>query len=396
MSSIDKERESIFLTFKFPDLKFRIQEVFFIFFIIFFILGDKILFERLQDISYEDNYFNLANISVFIIFPISACILFLEKKNIISKIDLSFYFVLLWFLFTSAWSIDPDLSIRRDFILFIQVSFLYFYTNKFGKEKSLYIVFLVLSLLVIVNVSSVFIFKNAVHQISERGDDLIGAWRGVHYHKNIAGHVAAYSAIIFFHYAFNLRTKIAWLLFFLAVLMLFGTRSKTAIQLAPVAIFVSGYVVYAIDRPRLWKVSRIFFVNILLLVSGLSALYWQNLKDFVFERSAFTGRGELWSIVVDQIQAKYFWWGSGFQAFWGLGYRTPTIYVARSRWIAEAAHSHNGFLELPTYHRYFRIVTCDYSSSFGTIKKHFRPTGSAQFSFVILALVFCIDKSFRS
>jgi exopolysaccharide production protein ExoQ len=94
----------------------------------------------------------------------------------------------------------------------------------------------------VINIVSVKVVANAVHLPGEADPQLVGNWRGVYVHKNIAGAVGAMTALVLL---FTPRTKVWLKLADLAVvgLALFFTvmtHSKSSLGLLAVAAAAGG------------------------------------------------------------------------------------------------------------------------------------------------------------
>src|SRR6185503_11198729 len=94
----------------------------------------------------------------------------------------------------------------------------------------------VLGAILIVDCASILVVHQAVHLSDETDPGLVGNWRGLYYHKNIAGAVTAITALLWLFHAIETKKWIPCLMFAGAVAFAVMTRSKTSIGLLPLAI----------------------------------------------------------------------------------------------------------------------------------------------------------------
>src|SRR5262249_11266578 len=109
-----------------------------------------------------------------------------------------------------------------------------------GIERSLKILRGVLIAVLIINWISIPLTSRAVHLPGELDPSLVGAWRGLYFHKNIAGAVSAISALLFLFFATEQTSGIDWLLCLAALAFTVMTKSKSSLGLLLPALMAWG------------------------------------------------------------------------------------------------------------------------------------------------------------
>ena len=122
-----------------------------------------------------------------------------------------------WCLLSSTWSIEPDVTLRRAILATVIVISAMVSVDAVGADRAMRIFRVVLIAVLAVNWISVFTVPEAVHLPGDVEPDVVGDWRGLYFHKNIAGAVTAISALIFFIDAARAKKWQHWVLVALAV-----------------------------------------------------------------------------------------------------------------------------------------------------------------------------------
>jgi O-antigen ligase len=199
--------------------------------------------------------------------------------------------------------------------------------------------------ILVVNWISIPLITQAVHQPGDVEPEIVGDWRGMFFHKNIAGAVCAISILVFLYYAI---TEKKWLLYGTLTAAALGflvmTRSKSSLGLLPIALAMAGIYRWAWRR----DIDRIIVtVGSGLLAIGLVVLFFAN-YDFLMrifsDPQEFTGRTEIWWGEIGFIR-DHLLVGSGFGTFADTGALSP-IHDYVGGWVDQAAQGHNGYLEL--------------------------------------------------
>jgi O-antigen ligase len=198
----------------------------------------------------------------------------------------------------------------------------------------------------VINFVAVKFVPAAMHPPSELDPALIGNWRGIYGHKNIAGSVAAMTALIF---AFTPGRSLYGKLFDLAVaaaslVFLLGTHSKSSLGLLLVGLLAGGIYRLAWKR-ELDRAIALIAVMLGLIAIAVFLIADQNVLTRVLDDpTGFTGRTEIWKAEVAYIRDHPIF-GAGFGTFANTGKASPLAHYVGS-WVTSANHGHNGYLQL--------------------------------------------------
>lgn len=264
----------------------------------------------------------------------------------VSAFPLALLVLLAWCMATALWSPEPDVSIRRSGLAVVLVVSAMLSVNNVGSERALTLWRWVLLAILIVNIVSIKFVPTAVHLPGEADPALVGNWRGMYGHKNIAGAVGAVTALMFL---FSPSQKWPHKLFDLGVVALaifftIMTRSKTSLGLLVVAGFAG--VVYRIAWRR--EIDRVIAaVLLLIMIVGLATMFVADQRMIARQfddPQQFTGRTEIWQAEADYIRDHPLL-GAGFGTFADTGKQSPLAHYIRG-WVTNASHGHNGYLQL--------------------------------------------------
>jgi exopolysaccharide production protein ExoQ len=253
--------------------------------------------------------------------------------------------LLLWCLITSVWSPEPGISLRRAALEAVIVLSAMMSANALGNTRSFEILRWILAGVLIVNWLSIPLVHQAVHLPGDPEPQLVGDWRGLYFHKNIAGAVSAISAIIFFFAAWDRKRWIDIALCAGAIGFTLMTRSKSSLALLPAAL--AAGTIYRIA----WHstLDRLIVTVLVAIAAGAAAAFFfldQNTIARLFaDPTEFTGRAEIWQAELSFIR-DHLWLGAGFGSFADTGALSPLHDYIGSDWVNNVAHGHNAYLEL--------------------------------------------------
>ena len=253
--------------------------------------------------------------------------------------------LLLWCTLSAAWAPAPDVAFRRAVLESLIVASVLLGSGALGVERSFALLRGVLATVLLVNCVSILLVRNAVHLPGEIDPGLVGDWRGIYFHKNIAGAVSALTAILFFFQALRTRSVLNGALCIAAVGFTIMTRSKSSLALlAPAIIFATGY--------RLaWQngINRAIAAVIVLLVAtvavALLAAEWEQVSHALSDPGELTGRTAIWQGEIAFIR-DHFWLGAGFGSFSDTGGASLFRNYIADTWVQNTSHGHNAYLQL--------------------------------------------------
>jgi len=253
--------------------------------------------------------------------------------------------LLAWCALSALWSGAPDVVLRRALLEIVIVMSGMMSVVAVGAQRSLALLCGVLGAVLIVNWFSIPFVPNAVHLPGEIDPQLVGDWRGLYFHKNIAGSVSALTAILFFFRALKTRRLLDWGMFLGALIFTLMTRSKSSQGLVPVALAAGCLYAFVwrrgIDRAILSVGVLLAAVIVGTILIKDSGLMFRALED----PTEFTGRTVIWQAEVAFIR-DHFLLGSGFGSFADTGAASPLHNYVGAAWVQNISHGHSAYLQL--------------------------------------------------
>src|SRR5262249_28757366 len=141
---------------------------------------------------------------------------------------------------------------------------------------------------------SVAFVPQAIHLPGEQDAGLVGDWRGLYFHKNIAGAVSAISAIVFFFSWLRTRRWIDVALCAAAVGFVVMTSSKSSLGLMPLAILAGLTYRYAWRRGLDRTIVAVFVALAALALVTFLLADADAIARMLEDPTEFTGRAAIW------------------------------------------------------------------------------------------------------
>jgi O-antigen ligase len=254
--------------------------------------------------------------------------------------------LLCWCLASAFWSAEPAVVFRRAGLEVVIVTALCFSVDILGAERAFRIWRWLLAGVLLTNFLSIPLVPAARHLAGASGDaGLIGDWRGLYGHKNIAGAVCAITAILFLFARMGWRNWIGIAVAAAACVFLVMTRSKTSLGLLPLAV-AAGLAYRIFWRDGLSR-AVLAIAGLLLLAAAilLAVMDGDMLRHLLEDPQEFTGRTAIWTAELSYIHDHPLL-GSGFGTFADSGGLSPLHNYAGGAWVEGAAHGHDGYLQL--------------------------------------------------
>ncbi len=255
---------------------------------------------------------------------------------------------LTWCAFCVAISWEPQLSARRFAftLIVISIAAMVLLVPKNVRQFSDVLTAVVMIVLALCYFGIVFAPSVSIHQATDYIEpELAGDWRGVFGHKNEASLVMVLFIFIGLFVSRVRGAGLGGLIVVLSLVFLLFTRSKSAIGMLPVVLFVS-FVMARTRRPRV-GIALSLSILALLSIFTVGSVFFEpvrNVVDKILPDPTFTGRTEIWPFVAERIEQRPLT-GYGFAAFW----RTPEVVYGMGGgevWANSASHAHNGYLDL--------------------------------------------------
>lgn len=265
--------------------------------------------------------------------------------EIVQAVPVTMLVLLAWCVASAAWTAEPDVTLRRAGLECIIVASLFVSVDILGAERSLQMLRWVLAGVLIVNWLSIPLISQAIHLQGEADPGLVGDWRGLYFHKNIAGSVSALSALVFFFAFLGTRRWTDALSCVGAAAFLLMTHSKTSIALLPLAL-ASGLLYRLAWRRPLDRQIALVSLALIAIVGVVASLFeWNALNHILADPGELSGRSAIWQAEFGYIRDHPLL-GSGFGSFADTGTSSPLYRYAGSAWIANVSHGHSGYLQL--------------------------------------------------
>ncbi|MGA7675395.1 MAG: O-antigen ligase family protein [Rhizomicrobium sp.] len=267
----------------------------------------------------------------------------------VSSVPVLLALLLVWCLFSALWSGEPGVTLRRAGLAVVLVISAMLIVETVGAERSLVLWRWVLAAVLIVNIASIHFIPQAVHLPGEADTSLVGDWRGLYGHKNIAGSVGAMTAIIFLLTPRASPSVFRKLLDVAIAIVAVGftvmTRSKSSLGLLVIAL-IAGIVYRIAWKKELDRTIVVIVGALLAIMAAVFVLSDPSMVVRLFEDpQEFTGRTEIWAAEVAYIR-DHALLGAGFGTFSDTGGISPLHNYIGNSWVGEASHGHNGYLQL--------------------------------------------------
>lgn len=288
------------------------------------------------------NPFNTVAIAISLLFIGVACVLRGRQIAALASQNLSSVAFLLLILMSAAWSIHPDLTVRRGTGYVLTMLVAGYLCVRFEVDDRMRALSASFAISAIASLLFVAVFPQ--YGVSTR--ELAGAWRGVFPHKNVLGSVMAVAGFVELYLLVrcNGRAGFRWALLSAYLVLVALSRSATAWLLA--SLYLGGAGLYL-----LWKRNRLgaavaTMSCILVLVAAVLVLWNDPSPAFrlLGKDMTLTGRTELWEVVLELIRERP-WLGWGYHAMWVVNDPTTTFAdKVTGEW--GVTGSHNAFLEI--------------------------------------------------
>ncbi len=254
------------------------------------------------------------------------------------------------------WSIAPEVTVRRDIrlITILAVCLAFCLTGWHARRFQNVLRPALTAVLLGSVVFGLAAPGLAIHQ--DLAPELAGAWRGLANHKNTFGAIACASLILWLHAWLTGETR-TWRALCgsaLAAACLLLSSSSTAVISAAVG---GAFLLFLLLSPRSLRpylkflvvfvmlVLVVYALAILRLIPGLGVLLAPLTLTTGFDMT-FTGRSEIWALIVEQIQLNPLL-GVGYGAYWiGPVPESPSYEFVWRMGSFYPGSAHNGYLDI--------------------------------------------------
>ncbi len=308
------------------------------------------------------------------------------RKQILRLLPLSMWIFFAWLMLSILWSDAPEISVRRAGFAIMLTLALFICVRQIGIERAHRIMIIVICAIIAADLLAVALWPFAVHQAGEYSSALAGSWRGIHSHKNNAGALAGTAVILLFGAAVYRRSLRHAIWAALASVMLLGSYSKTSIGFVLAAIVIGVIAEKATPHSLMRRAGTIAAISVVIGGFLVVALTDESAWVEALDPEDFTGRMEIWYLLAQYI-SEHFWLGSGYGAFWKIGYESPVAVMTES-WVAGTGSGHNGYLDLLAETGIFGLLLGVQAFGISIIAAFLRNTGlSREYCYVGIALL---------
>jgi exopolysaccharide production protein ExoQ len=260
-------------------------------------------------------------------------------------VPFSMIVLLAWCVASALWAPETTIVLRRAGLEVVVVVSLFLSVELLGAERAFLIWRWLLAAILLVNFLSIPFIAAARHGGSEIDAALVGDWRGLYGHKNMAGAVCALTAIVFLFTRNGSRNWIGILIALAACIFLAMTHSKSSAGFLGVAL-VCGFLYRVAWRDGLNRAILVLCGAILAGGLGLFALLNAAAISRALEDPAeFTGRAEIWAAELRYI-GDHPLLGAGFGTFTDTKAQSPLHNYVSGSWVDAVSHGHNGYLQV--------------------------------------------------
>ena len=265
--------------------------------------------------------------------------------GMLRAIPVSMGLLLCWCLASALWAPEAGIVIRRAGLEVIVVVSLMLSVETLGPERAFTIWRWLLAAILLVNFLSIPLIPAARHVAGEIDPALVGNWRGLYGHKNVAGAVCAITALLFLFTRNGARNWQGIAIALAACFFLVMTHSKSSAGFLGIAL-VAGLLYRFGWRDGLSRAvlatGAAFLITVFAVFVLLDA---ETLARKLEDPTEFTGRSAIWAAELRYI-ADHPLLGAGFGTFTDTKSQSPLHNYVSGSWVDAVSHGHNGYLQV--------------------------------------------------
>jgi len=240
---------------------------------------------------------------------------------------------------SSAWSLDPVLTLRRSIPFALAGLFGVYFAARFPRARQLAILrFTFVGLALATVAFALFLPAIGLDHTPGHAAD----WQGVFTQKNACGRIMVLAtAVVLFGERLTLG-RVAGLALFVFVLLMSGSRGAWIIEAALLLLWI---LVRSARRSsaRMRLILAICAPAAAFILAAVALLEASRVAALFGRDPTLSGRTAIWAQVVQSIAQRPLL-GYGYDAFWR-GMQGPSLQIAASVHFI-VVHAHNGFLEI--------------------------------------------------
>jgi exopolysaccharide production protein ExoQ len=290
----------------------------------------------------QQNPFNTAGIAISVVGIGIVCLPWIRQIVFLAWTNRFSLLFMLLVLMSAAWSIHPDLTIRRGLGYVLTILIAAYLSLRFDLIDRMK----VLSAGFAVSAIGSLLFVAAFPQYGIMQDgELAGAWRGVFMHKNHFGPVMAVAVFTELFILVADRRRSRWRFASLSTYFALVVLSHSATALLLSMAYLAGTCFYLLwQRDKLTGVVISIMATILLFSSLFTLWVDPGFALGIVGRDAtLTGRTEIWPAIIELIGERPML-GWGYRAMFQSDDASTAVIDRVASW--GVSSSHNGFLEI--------------------------------------------------
>jgi exopolysaccharide production protein ExoQ len=251
------------------------------------------------------------------------------------KANKALIFLVLFALFSAAWSGDAGLTIRRGLAVLATTLFGVDFAVRYSVREQVRLFGTALGLAVAISVFVELFFHGLVPTVDNAYGD---AWNGVFVQKNDFARIVVLAGILILMRARNVATATVTTAASVGLILL--CNSKTAL-----VVFAAMLILLRVFRLRR-RGSKALIAGIagVLVVSALLAVVvdMDNMAGLLGRDATLTGRTNIWEMAIESAAERPVL-GYGYMSFWNVAPEADRI-SSVLHW--KVPHAHNGFIDL--------------------------------------------------
>ncbi len=265
----------------------------------------------------------------------------LSSGKVLRNVPRPMLFLFGWFILTLLWSPVPDIAARRLGLTIVIAITAFTLAEAFPLERMVKNLCTVTAFMMVASLAAAVIFPRlSIHQVGDTETMTIGDLRGIFYHKNILGGVAAISILLAI-YSIRARQFQAWQgwgFLVAASACLYFSQSKTSLGICIISMALY-FVWVRFDSAR----HLVWVAPAFVLLVG--SLFSDKLAQIVSDPDSLTGRGYIWHLTLEVFMKNPIG-GVGYQSIFQTGGASAFAQVVNDRFFATLSHAHNSYLEI--------------------------------------------------
>jgi len=272
------------------------------------------------------------------VFAISGMLLFRDRQKAIELLSQNKMLVLFIgiALASTTWAQDPDTALRRAIALTGTSLFGFHLAVRYSHRQLIELA----GIAAAITVFQTFFISALIPSMGVHGDaEHAGAWRGVLGHKNDAGRVIVFAALVAFvcwrdkigHYV------LGWPTLIVAAFVVVMTASKTSL-LVLLALTMSVWMFRTLRRSNIpvWLRAGVLTMLAVVPLIFFVASFYESGLEMMGRNATLTGRTDIWEKAIS-VGVTQPWLGFGYRTFWVNN--GPFIWFM-------PGHGHNSYLDL--------------------------------------------------